>query len=233
MHRAYRSATLDVVTAWCFDKDYAVLQAPDFAHKLVLDLEFAFGIFLWQKNFSWLLTPFRMILTLAQQFSSQASEDVFQLSEKQINELVDKPEMLETLGHETVWHHLLTPHPEKGALGEVPTKKVLMEEVINLLAAGGDTVGNTCTMGTFFVLNDPSVRQRLREELKEAWHNKDNDMPYTALEKLPYLVRLPHFLTLSLASCRPCRRPSSKSLCASLTASCSLLRASSARRTPS
>lgn len=139
----------------------------------------------------------------------------------QIDELLDNPGSLDRADREIVYHHLMTPQPNKGQL-EIPSKKSLLEEVrdntlillmiltsvhrrviFSLLGYGflsfevtfglkqsqSDTVGNTTTLGTFLVLNDDRVHQKLVDELIEAWPNKDEDMSYEVLEKLPYLVR--------------------------------------------
>ena len=192
MHRAFRSATLDVILVYCFAKDYDVIHTPDFAHELVLDFEFTFPLFLVLKHFPWIFRPLVFLGQISKWLSTRKEGHwggILQMTSAQVDELLAKPELLESCAHETIYHHLLTPHPEKGKLGEVPSKKSLTEEAENLLAAGSDTVGNACTIGTFHVLNDPAIHAKLVEELRDAWPDKDNDMSYTALEKLPYLVR--------------------------------------------
>lgn len=56
--------------------------------------------------------------------------------------------------------------------------------------AGSDTVGNASTVGTFHVLRNPKVLETLTNELKEAWPEKEANVGYEKLEKLPYLVSL-------------------------------------------
>ncbi len=105
-----------------------------------------------------------------------------------IDELVAHPEMVDRDEHETVFNHLLRPHPDKGQL-EVPSTKVLWEEAINLIAAGSETVATIVNVGMFYVLNDPVVRGKLTAELKSAWPEVETTIHYETLEKLPYLVR--------------------------------------------
>ena len=72
----------------------------------------------------------------------------------------------------------------------------LIDESLSLLQAGSDTVGNTCTVGTFFILNDEVVRSRLVEELRSVWPNRDSIISLTVLRNLPYLVRSYFFFCL-------------------------------------
>lgn len=109
----------------------------------------------------------------------------------QIDKLLADPGLLDLADQEIIYHHLLAPKPEKGPL-EIPSKKSLLEEALNLLFAGSDTVGNACTVGTFHVLNDERVYNSLVRELDAAWPDKDSKMGYEGLEKLPYLVSSMH-----------------------------------------
>ena len=191
MHRAYRSATLDIIISYCFAKDYQVVHVPGFAHQLVLDYEMVIPIGLILKNFPWLYYALIFIgrANKALLGSKEGSlSDIEQTMSRQIDELLADRQMLAQAEHETIYHHLLTPHPGKGVYGKVPPKKGLMDEAQSMLAAGSDTVGNTSTMGTCFILSHPEVHSRLVEELKEAWPDKEIEMRYSELEKLPYLV---------------------------------------------
>ena len=191
MHRAYRSATLDIILCYCFAEDYQIVHVPGFTHKLILGLEKMFPTILIRKNFPWLWYVLVFVGEVKKALfdSKEGTVGNFeQAASRQIDELLADPQKLAQAEHETIYHHLLTPHPEKGAYGKAPSKKSLLEEAKNLLSAGSDTVGNTSTMGTCFILSHPKVYSRLVEELKEAWPDKEIEMRYTELEKLSYLV---------------------------------------------
>lgn len=57
-----------------------------------------------------------------------------------------------------------------------------------MIFAGSDTVGNTCAVTTFHVLNNKNICATLVKELANAWPEKDTPIAYETLEKLPYLV---------------------------------------------
>jgi len=103
--------------------------------------------------------------------------------ERQIDSLINNPDILSMVEHETIFHHLLEPKDQKR-----PSRASLIDEALTLVAAGSDTVGNACNIGTFYALKYPSIHQKLKKELDEAWPDKDRPMSYTALEKLPYLT---------------------------------------------
>ncbi|KAF9077861.1 cytochrome P450 [Rhodocollybia butyracea] len=67
--------------------------------------------------------------------------------------------------HETIFHHLLEPKDQEPIPSGMPSN-----------------------IGTFYALKYPSIHQKLKKELEEAWPDKDRPMSYTALEKLPYLT---------------------------------------------
>lgn len=84
----------------------------------------------------------------------------------------------------TIYHRLLRARVGK----DISPVTYLFEEALSLLQAGSDTVGNTCTIGTFYILNNPDIHSRLFDELQEVWPDSDTRTKYTASEKLPYLV---------------------------------------------
>ncbi|KAF8877294.1 cytochrome P450, partial [Infundibulicybe gibba] len=92
------------------------------------------------------------------------------------------PSLLENADHEIVYHHLIS---SKRAM---PSRKSLLHEAVVLIAAGSDTVGNTCTIGTFYILENKDVHRHLFEELKSVWPDQDSHITLETLEKLPYLT---------------------------------------------
>ncbi|KAG6918531.1 hypothetical protein DXG01_013621 [Tephrocybe rancida] len=105
----------------------------------------------------------------------------------QIDELLEDPSKLEHAEHEIIYHHLLTSQKGHG----IPSRQSLIDEASVMIAAGSDTVGNTCSLGTFHVLTNVEVLSRLVEELRDVWPDKDATIEFERLEKLPYLVSGP------------------------------------------
>ncbi|KAL0564526.1 hypothetical protein V5O48_017520, partial [Marasmius crinis-equi] len=64
----------------------------------------------------------------------------------------------------------------------------LVDECTGTQFAGSETVGNTCVIGTFNLLNDPSVLNKLKRALDEVWSDVDERISLEKLEKIPYLT---------------------------------------------
>ena len=105
----------------------------------------------------------------------------------QIDDILGDPSSLQTVDHETIYHHFLTPQPENQRMPPI-TREWLLDEGLYLRFAGSNTVGNICTVGTYYILHNKDVHQKLFKTLKEAWVDKDTPASYEALEKLTYLV---------------------------------------------
>ncbi|KAI0315342.1 cytochrome P450 [Amylostereum chailletii] len=188
LRRAYRSATLDIITSYCFAREYSIIEAPDFRHKMILDYELSLPLFHVLRHFPFLLTALVFVDQIKSLFKPKGVGvlgDGHTRMQKTIDELVERPELLDNEEHETIFHHLLT--PPKGQ-SEIPSKKSLMEEALNLTVAGSDTVGTAATVGSVYILSDPAALAKLVAELEDAWPDKDSPMPLETLEKLPYLT---------------------------------------------
>ncbi|KZV89604.1 cytochrome P450 [Exidia glandulosa HHB12029] len=188
MHRAYRSCALDVVMDYCFARDWGALNSPNFANWLVLTFEEAFSGVLVLINFHWLYYVMVGIDAVTMPFSSAPTfTSIWNERAALLKQISARPELLDHQPHDTIYNLLMVPQPEKGQ-PVVPSHFSILQEADNVMAAGGDTVGNTVTVGTFFILSNPSVRDALVAELRAAWPDKDTHMSYEQLEKLPYLT---------------------------------------------
>ncbi|PBL00266.1 cytochrome P450 [Armillaria gallica] len=204
MQRAIRSASLEIIVSYCFARHYNTLDVPDFKHPILLAFEQSFPFCLALKHFPYLFDVLTFVDRLVSWFNPPVAGDAFAAMNRQIDELLANPLVMESDEHETIYNHLMAPHPVKGQ-HTTPSRKSLIEEAINLLAAGSFTVGNAAMVGIYYVLNDPVVHKALVQELRDAWPNKDDRLPLAQLEKLPYLtavikesLRLSHGVVLPL-----------------------------------
>ncbi|EUC29264.1 hypothetical protein COCCADRAFT_40322 [Bipolaris zeicola 26-R-13] len=85
--------------------------------------------------------------------------------------------------HRTVFHELLKSSMSRSEL----TQEMMEHEAQSFVGAGIDTTKTALTVGSFWILQTPGVKARLREELEKAMPNPDELLPLTKLEKLPYL----------------------------------------------
>ena len=102
--------------------------------------------------------------------------------EHQIREIKQNPEILSEYSHRTIYHEFLK-DPQN-----VPSDKILLDEAILFVSAGADTTSDAVTLALLNVLHNPSIHNRVREEIDGIWPQVEQCPPYEVLEKLPYLV---------------------------------------------
>lgn len=65
----------------------------------------------------------------------------------------------------------------------------MQREAFALLSAGTITTASTMSLITYYILADPAIEKRLREELGLATQTLPGKLPrWTELEKLPFLT---------------------------------------------
>ncbi|KAJ3521435.1 hypothetical protein NMY22_g12318 [Coprinellus aureogranulatus] len=186
MHRGFYSISLEVITTFCFAKSYEAIDYPEYGMPfLIAIVDGLIPIFIMQHF------PFMrpLIFGLPEWFLkivaplSLTFPAFTRRLEEQIDSILADPASLDKVEHETVYHHLLNPKS-----GKKLTRDELRHEASVIVAAGTDTVGNTCNVALFHCLNDKSIGKRLRGELYDAWPDVDAPMSLEKLEKLPYLT---------------------------------------------
>ena len=70
----------------------------------------------------------------------------------------------------------------------MPSSWELKDEAYSVLAAAADTTGNAMTVAAFNVMHNQQIYKNLVRELEEASLNESAELPFTELEKLPYLT---------------------------------------------
>jgi cytochrome P450 len=189
MFMAYRCTSLEIVASYSLDRSLGAIDSPDFQHPFITSLRASIPFF-------WILKYFPFLMPLVTNPSEfvisqmTALKSVFEFRhelQKEIDEILDNPEMLKKAEHQTVYEYLLARPEEKKERRDL-TREDMFEEALALLIAGSDTVGNTASVGTYHVLANNGVLEKLRAELKSAWPDPDTPFTYSSLEKLPYLV---------------------------------------------
>ncbi|EDR02822.1 uncharacterized protein LACBIDRAFT_253742 [Laccaria bicolor S238N-H82] len=175
-----------IVTTYCFAKSFEAIDYPNFQHPMLLSLDSSgFMIFLMQ-HFPFVI-PFILGIPhwLARRISPDSLEMQFFLKtlESQIDKILANPTTLESEEHPTIYHHFLATDAQVKV-----SKKALQDESAVLLAAGTDTVGNACMIGTVHLLSNRALKDELVSELRAAWPDLDSPLSLEKLEKLPYLT---------------------------------------------
>ncbi|KAF9452064.1 cytochrome P450 [Macrolepiota fuliginosa MF-IS2] len=184
---AFRCATLDIITSYCFGRNLGALESKDFAYPLLLHIQGAVPFFWLVKSFP---RNFRVLLQCPTLIISRTHQ-LFRSHlaiRQQVNDLItltlENPRTVDERPTFPVYRHLLS---ERHSPVTSVTKQSLFEEALSLLQAGSDTVGNTCTVGMFHVLNNPAIYQKLVQELA-AVSSGSVRISLLVLQRLPYLT---------------------------------------------
>ncbi|CAA7259539.1 unnamed protein product [Cyclocybe aegerita] len=189
MFLAFRSATLDIITSYMFGHCLGALDHPDFSAPLLLSIQDALPLLWLIKSFSWMicvfqLVPDRLQCRITNQFHAFLEIRTFIVTwlDRTSREVHDCSEP----GTSTICHLFFNNPTTESQTAAYP--KAFIDESLSLLQAGSDTVGNTCTVGTFFVLNDKTVHSRLMKELEAVWPDQDDSIDLRVLQNSPYLT---------------------------------------------
>jgi hypothetical protein len=184
------------------------MSFPDFRGNLVEGVDIAMptvtfvkfsALFVWfiHNTPNWLLkiaSPrlggvvlFRQVgFQMTIQLPSKINFNLLQTLEDQIKSVLKNPQQLNDTPHRILYGELLNPENNKGR--STPTATHLRHEAQLMFAAGSHTVGTTLMIGVYHLLHNPDSKQRLVDEVRNAWPVLDQPPPYEDLEKLPFLA---------------------------------------------
>lgn len=191
---------MDTITSFCFARSVNAIAEPDFKAPIIEAMEASLPAFILFKHFSLIRKMVFGMPAWLSVISSPKTAGLIHLQQilgAQVNDVVNNPASLEDAPHRIIYHELLSPEANKGA--PLPSAGSLYEEAQALMFGGGDTTGNTLMLGTFHLLESPSLTKRLKDELRSAWPVLESPPRFEQLEKLPFLVRflLVIFMTTS------------------------------------
>ena len=195
MFLAYRAATLDIITEYLFGHCQNNVNYPDFGAPLLIDIQTSVPMLWILKSFPCIvpvlpLIPRWLAPCIHEQFRAFCSLQEFLVSSLDRSNKEAKACSGFGLDHPTICHQLF--EPSFSSPQQFFSTLPWLDEVLSLIQAGSDTVGNTCTVGTFYVLNEEHILIRLTEELRSVWPESDECIDVAVLQSLPYLVSFPY-----------------------------------------
>jgi cytochrome P450 len=108
----------------------------------------------------------------------------YQEMEQQIRDILEnKNEQAKLASHDTVFADLLNSKLPPHELSQ----QRLQNEAVSVIGAGFETTRWTLTVASYHILANPTICQRLRQELVEAIPDSNDMLPWTELQALPYL----------------------------------------------
>ncbi|KAK1723035.1 hypothetical protein CaCOL14_001983 [Colletotrichum acutatum] len=188
MNEAYAAFVSDAINYYTFAISYNFIDYPDFVtpfttsiRKLAMSLHMA-------GHFPWLLTMLQTLPESVTQILNPLMVPVFrfhnEVKEQIIKVISGQNTSNKVVKHRTVFHELL----QSNLPPEELSVERLKHEAASITGAGIDTTKTTLALATFHILDNPSVFERLREELKTHIPRANEPMPpLHELESLPFL----------------------------------------------
>ncbi|KAK7185562.1 hypothetical protein DPSP01_010758 [Paraphaeosphaeria sporulosa] len=187
MDHAYSAFTNDVVVQYCFDRSDHHIEAPGFDpsfHETSFGAAKAISLL---KHLPWLLTIMRALPeSIAMKMGDEVSANIKLTKERmgQIEDLRKTGFEKEEQEHKTIFHTLL----RSDLPAEEKETRRLAEEAVLLVGAGTHTTSWVLTVITFYLLSNPALLRKLRDELRTLLPEVDSFAPLVELEKLPFLT---------------------------------------------
>lgn len=131
LYHAFRSVALDIISGYCFAQSFSTLKYPSFQHPILFSIT-EFPQLVWISHAFPFLMP--TLFSLPESILLRLTPTIkglFNLRhslQAQIEKLLEDPSQLEKDEHETIYHHLMTPQPQKGQ-PTIPNKRSLLDEV--------------------------------------------------------------------------------------------------------
>ncbi|KAF8075198.1 cytochrome P450 [Lyophyllum atratum] len=187
---AFRATSLDVITAYCFGLEGNLTASKYFQNDVLLAMDATLPMIWIFKYFPHIKHFLLSVPEWTAAYLKPGTTGILEQRQQmgaQIDKLLKDPSSLDEIGHETIYHHLLNPQPENQRMPPI-TRSWLLDEGLYMRFAGSDTVGNVCTVGTYYILTNLWVYSTLVKELQDAWPDMSSRIGYEALEKLPFLT---------------------------------------------
>ncbi|KAL6719565.1 hypothetical protein ACLMJK_003807 [Lecanora helva] len=196
VNNAFSCLTGDIIVRYSFDRVYDFLEDPDFKASFTTSIANLFGTIHYTSQFPWLVVLSRTLSDHIVSFLQPSMKPVIAFRNElssQIAEVLDSKSESQPAGKgkgiitgdndTTLFKALLhsdLPHEDLSRLR-------LLHEAIAVTTAGLETTKWTLSVATFHILSNPSVLNRLREELNAAIPDATQPASLTQLQRLPYL----------------------------------------------
>lgn len=192
----FKSMAVEIMTSFCFANNVGALEARGFSAPLVSALEHATEAFVALIHFG---AARRLINKLPLELATKLAPKLkgffdlqrvrsshyhcismltVQLLREQIHEIFQNPSVLEQVPHNTIFHVLVKDGTEESVFDEGQT----------LMIGGTETVSNTLTYCTYYLLANKERKERLVQELRQAWPDVNAKPRWEEIEKLPFLT---------------------------------------------
>lgn len=183
--------TLDVISAYCFGDSIHALEDPAYGRVWRLMLLEGTSVNLVPRRLRWLITRLRPLPFSSQQGPNAKKgmdpyrEWMVTLAPAIGDILAGKHDASNQAKHMTIFHAIKDSDlpPEEKSLNR------LLGEAFVLVGAGTETTARTLSVLHFYILSNPTIYERLIQELRKAMPKVDSHITIEQAQHMPYLVR--------------------------------------------
>ncbi|KAK2013577.1 cytochrome P450 [Colletotrichum eremochloae] len=185
---AFMALTMDIICDYSFARDRKYLDEPDFK---LLWKETVIGAFeggTANRHFSWMLPLLKRLPLSCVSAINPSAGHLFRWHEgvkQQVGPILERVDdiSMSRSSRKTIFHTLRD--------SDLPPKEKSLERLCDeaeiLTGAGSETTAQTLSRIFFYLKHVPEVLQKLRAELDAAMPSAVDILPWTELQKLPYL----------------------------------------------
>jgi cytochrome P450 len=189
LSNASAALILDVISSYCFGIGEHALDQPEYARLMRETLNTGVQLNQFGRQFPQIFGAMvKMPAWLVQRIDPVQGivNETWERLNRKIVAVINGEDMdaAAKADYPTIFHHLIKsdlPASEK-------TAHRLLGEGMNFIGAGTETTGRTLSTTLFFIINNPTVREKLMEELSRAIPSHKTTTSLATLEALPYLV---------------------------------------------
>lgn len=182
----YMCLTSEIIMDYSFRKPLGALEAPGFRFPLILAIQQFFSMNYLTHYFPAALNSMAKIVTSLPTSMQGPFAHIMALKTACRNRVVELKERMKVESVATMMDVALNPDAEKAQ--RQSTLDELNDDMLMTFVAGTDTTATTLCQGTYAIVSNPSVNQRLKEELQGAIRSKSSKVSLSMLKNLPYLV---------------------------------------------
>ncbi|KAB8278609.1 putative benzoate 4-monooxygenase cytochrome P450 [Aspergillus minisclerotigenes] len=188
MKYIYAAVTLDIINAYCFAHEPLNVSLPDFGRKGFDDVDSFLEVSLLNIHIPWVMRLTYSLPDCVNKFLAPAMADILDFR-RDLSRQVEairhgEDTTYEKAGHRTVFHELLGSKLPPAEL----RRDRLRDEAFSLVTAGSGTTAYVLRGTVYHIAANPSVRQRLHDELVTTVPDPQQFPTLATLEQLPYLT---------------------------------------------
>lgn len=188
-NEAFDALTMDIIGYYAFGLSYRSIDYPKFQAPYNHVTEDVARMVHTGAHFPWVFTILRSIPQIIVSLLAPPMKKIFKFNEEiaaQIRRILKNRSNLnqEKNSHRTIFHEILNSKLEPSEL----TQERLQMEAGSLVGAALETSKMTTALAIYYILAQPDVEKKLREELRTAMPDPSKILSVPELEQLPYLA---------------------------------------------